>query len=291
MSVRNNYKFELELEKRLRKKKWLIPTFGILMSIVLITLVWMSLFLFNKGYWWVIFPAGLLAHSFFVIALHDAAHKAITRTKADRWILNSASGLLILPFFGEVFRNSHLIHHAHSNSENDPLWHENKEFLFKKNRLFYVLCELVPLLFHGFLFLRSRKLQKQRKIKGPGINLWFVLFATSISVALILVLKPSIWFVLGMIVSLNIFGKLRHWCEHIGTDVNGSNNTFWFPLGLGVGNHDTHHYAPFVSWLALSIGLVKRKKNSNPIYAVYGVLFRKEFRHYSEEGNMVGKDK
>ena len=290
MASRDTYKFELELEKRLRKRKWIIPNIGILTSIILISLVWMSLYLFNEGHWWVIFPAGLLAHSFFVVALHDAAHKTITRTKADRWILNIASGLLLLPFFGEAFRNSHLIHHAHSNSENDPLWHENKQHLFNKSRLLYVLCELVPLLFHAYLMLISKKRRKDRKIKGPGINFWFVLFATAVSVLMVLVFKPSIWFVLGLILSLNVFSKLRHWCEHIGTVTNGSNNTFWYPLGLGIGNHDTHHYAPFVSWIVLSIGLLKRKKNSNPLYAFYGVLFRKEFKHYSEEGELIGKD-
>ena len=291
MSKKTLYQFEIDLEKKWRRTSWLIPTITIVTALVLLFAIWICLNYLNQGYWWTIFLAGLLAHSFFIVALHDGAHMAITRTNADRWIMNIASGLLLLPFFGEAFRNSHLIHHGNSNSEYDPLWHTDKKLLFEKYRLFYVLCELVPLIFHAYLSLRSRKKRKKalKKVKGPGVNYWYMLLAIVITAALIFFVRPNVWFVIGMILMLNFFAKLRHWCEHLGTNKTGSNNTFWYPLGMGIGNHDTHHFAAFISWPVLAVGLIKRKKNSNPFYALWGVLFRKDFIHYTEEGNLIGK--
>jgi hypothetical protein len=129
---------------------------------------------------------------------------------------------------GEAFRNSHLIHHGNSNSEYDPLWHEDKQFLFKKYRLFYILFEILPLIFSDYLaFLSSKKRKKAViKVKGPGINYCYILMVPQISVTLIIRIKPNVWFVVGMIFFLNFFAKLRHWCEHLGTDTEGSNNTF-----------------------------------------------------------------
>ena len=116
-----------------------------------------------------------------------------------------------------------------------------------------------------------------------------MLLSALVSAAVIVFIMPSIWFVLGMIFMLNFYAKLRHWCEHLGTDSSGSNNTFWYPFGMGIGNHDTHHYAAYISWPVLAMGLIKRKKNSNPFYAFWGVLFKKNFIHYTEEGNMINK--
>lgn len=292
MSVKELYQFEIDLEKRWRKRKWLIPFISILTAIALLFGIWVTLYYFEKGNWWTVIFAGLLAHSFFIVALHDASHKSITRSKADRWIMNIAAGFLLLPFFGEAFRNSHLIHHGNSNSEFDPLWHEDKQYLFEKHRFFYVICEFLPLIFSAYLAFQSSKKRKKAvtKIKGPGINYWYILLATGISVAIIIWIKPNVWFVVGMIFILNFFAKLRHWCEHLGTDPDGSNNTFWYPLGMGIGNHDTHHFAPHISWPVLTIGLIKRSKNSNPFYAFFGVLFNNNFIHYTEEGNRINKE-
>jgi len=292
MRIKDLYKFELDLEKKWRKTKWLIPSIGIVVSLVLVFLIWLCNYFFNEGYWWTFAIAAVLGHSLFIVALHDGAHNSITKTWVDRWIMNVAAGILLLPFFGEAFRQSHLIHHGHSNSEDDPLWHSNKKYLYESMRWFYILCEMIPLLFHGYLLLRSsneRKKSKEKEVIGPGINYWFILMATAISTAIILLVIPSIWFVLGMIFGMNILGTIRHWCEHLGTDPKGSNNTFWFPLGMGIGNHDTHHYAAYVSWPVLYVGLLKRKRNSNPFRAIYGVLFNKNFIHYTEEGNRIGK--
>lgn len=270
----------------------MIPAIGITTSILLVFSVWGCLYFFEQGYWWTVFIAGMLSHSLFITAMHDGAHNSITRTAADRWIMNIAAGLMMLPFFAEAFRNSHLIHHGHSNSEHDPLWHANKNYLYSKLRWFYVLCEMVPLLFHAYLLLRSskiRKVKKSEKIVGPGINYWFMLLAFAVSAIVIIFIQPAVWFVVGMILVMNVFGTVRHWCEHLGTDPKGSNNTFWFPGGFGVGNHDTHHFAAHISWPVLLVGLLKRKKNSNPIRAIFGVLFRKKFIHYTLEGNRIGK--
>ncbi len=291
MSIKEQYRYELDLEKKWRKTKWLIPAIGIITSLILVFAIWLCLYFFEQGYWWTIFIAGMFTHALFIVAMHDTAHNSMTRTKADRWIMNIAGGLFLLPFFAEAFRSQHLIHHGHSNSENDPLWHENKDYLYTKMRWFYVLCEMIPLLFHGYLLLLSKNKRKKstKKIKGPGINYWYMLLSFVVSALVIIFIQPSIWFVLGMIFTLNIFATVRHWCEHLGEDTEGSNNTFWFPLGMGVGNHDTHHFAAYISWPVLLLGLWKRQKTSNPLKATYGVLFKKDFVHYKEEGNMIGK--
>ena len=130
MNAKSTYEFELTLEKKWRKTTWLIPTISLVTASGLIFLIGCCLYWFEQGHWWTVILAGLLAHSFFIVGVHDAAHKAITRTKLDRWILNISAGLLLLPFFGEAFRNSHLIHHGNSNSEHDPLWHDDKKYLF-----------------------------------------------------------------------------------------------------------------------------------------------------------------
>jgi len=33
---------------------------------------------------------------------------------------------------------------------------------------------------------------------------------------------------------------------------------------MGIGNHETHHHHAHLSWLTLSIGLMYRKRQTNP---------------------------
>lgn len=44
--------------------------------------------LFQQGHYWAFIPAGFCAHSFLIITVHDGSHKAITKTKYDRLIVN-----------------------------------------------------------------------------------------------------------------------------------------------------------------------------------------------------------
>ncbi|MEO8087251.1 MAG: fatty acid desaturase [Bacteroidota bacterium] len=287
MNTDSNFQFELKLENRLRKLKWLIPLITITTGSLLLSCILLCLHYFNRQQYWTIIPAGLLAHAFFIVIVHDGAHKSITRTKFDRVLMNLGSALMLLPFYGEPFRKYHLIHHGNANSDVDPLWPAEKEYLFKNARWFYVLCECIPLLFTFYLLIKSNnrkpKTSKTQIIKAPTINTWYILFSSFISVLIIILFKPSLWFVSGSIFFLNLSGTLRHWCEHLGTDSKITSNTFWFPMGMGIGNHDTHHHSPHVSWFVLMTGLFYRKKSTDPLKTLYGVLFSKSFIHYKED--------
>jgi fatty acid desaturase len=281
-SSRLNFERELAFEKRLRKQKWLIPTLTGLTAVALAGGMYCCMLAFDVGYWWTFFPAGILMHSFLIITMHEAAHKSITRTRADRIILNAAAATMLLPMVGEMFRKYHLMHHANTNTHVDPLWPPVKKELYEGKRWFYILCEGVPLLFTLYLILKSdsNKKQKQVEVKSPKISALNIVWAAAISVLLAWYLQPSIWFFLGCLLGLNVMSTLRHWCEHLGTKTDRESNTYWFPLGMGIGNHETHHYHAKLSWFTLMVGLFYRSRETNPLKALWGVIFKKDFGHY-----------
>jgi len=284
MTAAENFDRELNLEKSFRKISWLIPTITIGVGLILYWAIAVCLQKFRAHQYWTIVPAAFLAHAFFIVIIHDGAHKAITKTKIDRVIMNLGSALMLLPFYGEYFRKYHLIHHANTNSEHDPLWQSNKKNLFENKRWFYILCECIPLLFTFYLVLRfntkKRDANTIQPIKSPTVKIAYILLSTGLTTLIIRYSLPSIWFCLGTVFVLNFVSVWRHWCEHLGTDENQSSNTFWFPLGMGIGNHNTHHHFPHVSWLVLLIGLFYRKKSTTPFKTLKGVFFNTAFVHY-----------
>ena len=278
---KNTYKFEIGLENRLRKTKWLISLITFITSSIMIYGILICMHYFNLGNYWTIIPAAFLAHAFFIVLLHDASHKSITKTKADRIIMNIGSGILLLPFYGELFRRYHLIHHGNTNSIEDPLWPTVKTHLYENRRWFYILCEFVPILFSIYLIFMSKK-EREVKIKGPKVEIKYILGASVISLAIILLVPLNGWFLLFTLLLLNIISTIRHWCEHMGYDNSVESNTFWFPLGMGIGNHSTHHNLPHISWFVLMIGLFYRKKNASFFKSLFGVIFRNKFMHYKK---------
>lgn len=278
----NKQRYEVRLERKMRRVPFLIPLISILTGSALFAGILVCGYFFEQGYYWTFLPAGLMAHSFFIVVVHDAAHKSITRTKMDRYIMNLGCAIMLLPFYGEGFRKYHLIHHANTNSDVDPLWPSQKKALYENYRWLYILCELIPLLYTGFLVFKQSKqtANKAKEVKAPSINYYHIIWGGVISAALIYWLEPSIYFLITTLLTLNIFSTLRHWCEHLGYDRKKTSNTFWFPLGMGIGNHDTHHEHPHVSWFVLFIGLFKRKKDTRLLRTVHGVFFKKSFHHY-----------
>jgi fatty acid desaturase len=279
-----NFELELKLEKAFRKLPWLIPTISICTGILLVGGIVVCMHYFSQNNYWTIIPAGFLVHAFFIVIIHDGAHKAITKTRFDRVLMNLGSALMLLPFYGEYFRKYHLMHHANTNSDVDPLWPSSKKTLFEDKRWLYILCECIPLLFTIYLvftFNREKKDSKSRQtIKSPKVNIGYLIFSTGSTLLIIIYVLPPVWFCLGTLFVLNLISAWRHWCEHLGTDVNRTSNTFWFPLGMGIGNHDMHHHFPHVSWVVLLIGLFYRKKTTNPFKTVFSVLFNRSFVHY-----------
>ncbi|MDA7744527.1 fatty acid desaturase [bacterium] len=226
-----NFERELGIEARLRKFSWVIPLATILAGTLIAGAMYYLSELFHDGYWWAFIPSGLLMHSFLIVTMHEAAHKSITRSKADRIILNISSAVMLLPMVGELFRKYHLMHHANTNLSADPLWPPVKRELYEDKRWFYILCEGVPLVFTLYLIMKSKSTQKieNTNVKSVPISIFNMVWASAISLIVLWLVQPSVWFVLGSLFVLNIGTTLRHWCEHLGTDTNRESNTYWFP--------------------------------------------------------------
>ncbi|NOQ71825.1 MAG: hypothetical protein GQ574_07485 [Crocinitomix sp.] len=275
-------RYEIRLERKMRRIPFLIPFITIATGFTLFAGILICAYYFQEGLLWTFLPAGLMGHAFFIVVVHDGAHKSITRSKLDRYLMNLGCAVMLLPFYGEGFRKYHLIHHANTNSNVDPLWPSQKKQFYENYRWLYILCELVPLLYTGFLVFAQKKQSSElaTKAKSPRINYYHIIWGSAISIGLIFWLQPPIYFLVGTLLTLNIFSTLRHWCEHLGYDRTKTSNTFWFPLGMGIGNHDTHHEHPHVSWFVLFLGLFKRKKDTRLWRTVFGVFFKKSFHHY-----------
>ncbi|MDI1353276.1 MAG: fatty acid desaturase [bacterium] len=234
---------------------------------------------FRLGHYWVIFPAGLLAHSFFVITMHDGAHKSITKTKFDYFIMNFCAGLIILPLYTELFKKYHLLHHANTNTEDDPLWSDLKNKLFEEKRLLYAILQCLPFAFNLALILgyKEKKSDKSKKVK---VSIPYVILSFVVAGLVSYLTQPPLWFVLGTFTVMTSLGAIRYWGEHMGVHEGKESNTHWFPLGMGIGNHEVHHDYPGYSWLTLTIGLLFRKLNTDPFRSVYGMFFDKRYKHY-----------
>jgi fatty acid desaturase len=284
---------EPRIEATLRRRRWLIPVLDLLVVGALFAGLAACLRAFVAldaavaparlaGQIGAVVMAGLLAHAILIVTVHDAAHMAITRTRADAIIMNVGAGLLLVPFFAEPFRRYHLVHHAHTNEPGDPLWPRFKRDLYQRHRRVYMLAELVPLLF-SILAIVSPPAQDAadaRPLPGPKLRPALLLLSFAVAGATAWLVRPPLAFALGAIVAVNAWGSLRHWCEHLGSDPSRQSNTFAFPLGMGIGNHAAHHDFPAYSWLTMALGLRGRSKDTNPWRTVLGMWRDPAFGHY-----------
>jgi fatty acid desaturase len=271
---------EKNIERFLRKRKWLLLSITFLTAASLYAGIAYCMILFKSGHTWTIFPAGLLAHSFFVITMHDGAHKSITKTKFDYFMMNFCSGLIILPAYTELFKKFHLLHHANTNTAQDPLWSEQKTKLFNEKRFLYTLLQCLPFAFNLAIVFGYKEEKRDYNGRAPRVNMPYILMTFVIATGIVLLTHPPLWFVLGTFTFMTTLGAIRYWGEHMGIAKEKESNTHWFPLGMGIGNHEVHHHYPGYSWLTLTIGLLFRKKDTNPFKSLYGIYFDKSYRHY-----------
>ena len=171
---------EQKIEIFLRKNTWLLYLVTLCFASTLYYGIYMCHLAFLDDHYWVIFPAGLLVHSFFVITMHDGAHKSITRTKFDYFIMNFCSGLIVLPLYTELFKKYHLLHHAHTNTENDPLWSPFKRKFFTENKALYAFLQCLPFAMNLVSILMYQP--KKRNIKAPKVNIYYVLLYISYNI-------------------------------------------------------------------------------------------------------------
>ncbi|AOP33118.1 hypothetical protein A0128_04140 [Leptospira tipperaryensis] len=279
--------WERKFEKRIRKQKGLVLLVSLLVAGILYSGIFGLYLLFQNGYYLVLPFSGLLLHAWMILLVHEGAHRNLTRSTLDRWILNLASALVFLPFYGEPFRKIHLYHHAHTNDIDDPLWPDWKKNLFRNRRKLYVLVELIPLFSSvaAILFSKRNSSKVEKRSSSVGLHsqvrsILFLCFSFSISIFLYIELKPNLWFVLGSFLFANVWGSLRHWCEHTGLRSDLESNTFSFPLGMGIGNHETHHADPSLSWISLSAGLRRREKTITLRGCLQGIWSNSKYIHY-----------
>ncbi|TGK03265.1 fatty acid desaturase [Leptospira selangorensis] len=276
--------YEEVIESRFRKFPWWIPIFSGVLAFCLYVFLLYFHEIFISGGIWILPVSGLFLHSWMILLVHEGTHRNLTRSKFDRWILNLASAFVFLPFYGEPFRLSHLKHHAKTNLPDDPLWPRWKLELFRKNRILYVLLEFLPLVSSIFsLFWKSSSVVvgKDNKTTFSKETFFFLLLSFIVSGVLFYWFRPDLWFIFGTFFFANFWGCFRHWCEHTGYSKERESNTFYFPLGFGIGNHEIHHENPNLSWLSLALGLRKREKNISIFECFIGLCFSKKYMHYA----------
>lgn len=271
---------EKNIERYLRNHRGLLYLITFLVAGLLYAGIAFCLIAYTNGYYWIVIPAGLLAHSFFVITMHDGAHKSITQTKWDYFIMNCCSGLILIPIYTELFKKFHLLHHANTNTAYDPLWSEQKQRIFNEKRVLYTFLQCIPFAFNLAIVLGYKKSKKNYKGKIPNVNMAYIFLSLLVAAVIIFYVRPPILFYLGTICVMTTLGAIRYWGEHMGTQECKDSNTHWFPLGMGIGNHEVHHQFPRFSWLTLTIGLLFRKKDTNPFKSIYQIYFDKSFHHY-----------
>ena len=273
-----NVQKEAKIESFLRNHKWILFSVTFIVSSLLYFGIYYSMTLYNEGEYWSLLLSGLLAHSFFVITMHDGAHQSITETKLDALFMTLCSGLIILPGYTELFKKYHLTHHAETNTPLDPLWSPAKEKLFNEHRKIYALLQCLPFVFNIYVLFQKKTDKIEAKSYQPKWgNFIFSLIVASI---IIFLFKPPFLFILGTFTVMTSLGAFRYWGEHMGIEKEKESNTHWFPLGMGIGNHDVHHHFPNYSWLTLTIGLLYRKIDTNPIKSFWRLLTNSNFHHY-----------
>jgi fatty acid desaturase len=272
---------EERAEALLRRVPFAIPTLTLLTAAALYAGVGGCLWLYEKGAVGTVVLSGLLVHAFVIVLVHDGAHRAITRTRADSLLMNVGCGLVLLPFYGELFRRYHLIHHAHTNEGVDPLWPAFKKRLYLEHRRLYMLAELLPFAFIILVLVKGAPREPSRRATGPRLRPWLMALSLSVAVGTAWWVRPRAGFVVLTLLCANAWGAVRHWCEHIGLDPRKESNTYRFPLGMGIGNHDAHHQHPGFSWISMAVGLARRPKDTGPLRTLWSMLRRPDYLPYA----------
>src|SRR5690606_34483464 len=163
-----------------------------------------------------------------------------------------------------------------------PLWNAFKERLFKERRWLYAVLQCLPFAFNLYVVLHPSKNEKTIKPKSAKPNIYLIGLSIVLAGMVIWLTQPNVWFVLGSFCVMTTLGAIRYWGEHMGTADDKESNTHWFPLGMGIGNHDVHHHYPGYSWLTLTIGMLYRKMDTHPLKSIKGIMFDKNFKHYKK---------
>lgn len=274
------FKKEIIVENKLRSWSWIVPVLTITTGGFLLFVLFLFMEGFDKNHFWLIIPSGFVLHAYIIVLVHEGVHRAISGNMLiDSIIINAAVGFVMIPIYAEFFRRYHLIHHAHTNETIDPLWPKEKKWLFENYKRIFVIVELIPILTTIVLLILGEK-NRNKEIKGPKIRWHFVLLSMVISFSIAWLIKPTFLFIVGSVLIAGLIAKIRNWCEHTGVDETKESNTYWFPLGMGIGNHEAHHAHPKISWITNQYCLLFKKRDTNPVKTIYRMLFNKNHKHY-----------
>ncbi|MGE0529174.1 MAG: fatty acid desaturase, partial [Bdellovibrionales bacterium] len=113
--------------RKLARPNWSVPL-SLLAGDWLIIGMAVALSTYTDNFWVYIFCAGVVGsrqHALFVL-VHEGVHKHLARSKrVNDWISNLFAAYPIL-FDTEAYRENHLRHHEHLNTDQDPDWTRKK---------------------------------------------------------------------------------------------------------------------------------------------------------------------
>jgi fatty acid desaturase len=213
---------------------------------------------------------GLLVHGLFILIVHECTHGNMFGRPIDDWIGNGAMGLLLLPFLAGRYQTAHHLHHRRANRTGDTNWTPLRQRLFRRSRWLYALYEMIPVV---------NNLDRLRDEVGTGRHSG-VLFAWICAFATYAIFRPPLAYWLLVVIGLNTINALRLWVEHFGHYAGRVSNTYYCPLGFGIGNHEVHHRNPRVPALVLAIGLTLRSKDGSVFSGIGRLLFDGEYAHF-----------
>jgi fatty acid desaturase len=213
---------------------------------------------------------GVLVHGLFILMVHECTHGNVLGRRWDDWIGNAAIGMLLLPFLAERYQMVHRVHHQRANQAGDTNWTPFRQRLFRRSRWLYAMYELLPIV---------NNVDRIRDEVRPGKRSR-VLFAWLCAAATYAVFQPSLLHWLLVVLGVNTINALRLWVEHFGHYRGRVSNTYFCPLGFGIGNHEIHHRHPRIPALVLALGLTLRRKDASVLTGVRDLLSDERYAHF-----------
>ncbi|HEY8211132.1 MAG TPA: fatty acid CoA ligase family protein [Myxococcaceae bacterium] len=222
--------------------------------------------------------AGMLVHGLTALVVHEATHGNLWGRRADPWISSATLGMLLLPFAAETYQHFHLIHHKVALEKEDPNWTTLRQRLFEKSRLLYAIYELVPVI-NNF----DRLPKRAPRSRGRTALAW------ALAVAVWVLLRPPPLYVLAVFFGFNMTNALRLWTEHFGFWRGQVANVFYCPFGFGIGNHALHHRSPKIPAVAMTVGLMVRKRDGSMLLAPLHLLFSGDYGPFHTHPAVIAK--
>lgn len=196
------------------------------------------------------------------ILMHEAAHYRLFKNRKINEFIGEVFCAWPITITLKGYRNSHLAHHQHVNTKEDPDWEDGskEDYRFPKNKnqmVYALLRNAVGLGFYSE-FSDTAKSKDFNQIPLSLRIAQLTLFATLIACSFIF----SFWkllilfWVVPLITSLIFVLYFRTIAEHYGLVSNTRNTigTFWEKILLApynVGFHHDHHLHPGVPWYNL----------------------------------------